>query len=87
MRSGAERPVEGGRGRWFPTDGGKLGAVDSGHGQPADLGAAAQVEEGEADDANLFVGARGAAVNEASRVLAGADLLHCQPGVGMPGRW
>jgi len=55
-------------------DGGELCAVDAHHAELADLAAAAQVEEREADDAHLFVRGRGAAADEAGGVLAGADL-------------
>lgn len=56
------------------TDCGKLGAIDANHAQLADFASSSQVEEGEANNAHLLVGSRGATANEAGGVLAGTDL-------------
>lgn len=61
------------------TDSGKLGAIDANHAQLADFASSSQVEEGEANNAHLLVGSRGATANEAGGVLAGTDLdFHSQ---------
>ncbi len=59
---------------FFLTDSRELGAVDTDHAQLADLSSSPEVEEGQTDDADLFVRARGAASDETSRVLASTDL-------------
>lgn len=56
------------------TNGGELLSVDADHAQLVDLLATAQVKQAEANDADLFVGARGTGANPAGGVLAGTDL-------------
>jgi hypothetical protein len=55
-------------------DGGEFLAGDADHAEIAYFAAAAEVEEGEAYDADFLVGARGAAADEAGGVFACADL-------------
>lgn len=54
-------------------DGGEFGPRDPDHAQSADFASSAQVEECQAYYADFFVGGGGAATDEASGVLAGAD--------------
>lgn len=56
------------------TDRGILLARHANHGQVAHLAAAAEVEQRQANDADLLVRLRGTAADEAGGVLAGTDL-------------
>jgi hypothetical protein len=55
-------------------DGGEFLAGDADHAEVAYFAAAAEVEEGEAYDADFLVGAGGAAADEAGGIFACADL-------------
>lgn len=61
------------------TDCRKLCAIDAHHAQLADLASSSQVKEREANDADLFVGARHSTADKASGVLAGANLDEDMP--------
>lgn len=59
------------------TNGWEFLAIDADHAQASDLAPAAEVEQSQADDTDLLVGAGSTTTNEASGVLARAD-LHIQ---------
>ena len=56
------------------TDSWEFCAVHAHHAELVDFSSPSKVEEGQADDADLLVGARGTATGPASRVLARANL-------------